>query len=198
MTHVMFKALETPSTHMELIFQINCAHQSVPSCASPHLVSDIRPGSFGAAPSTKSSGDGVPDGVSHGRAHGHPGSSCGHLGHQSRLPRCRGRHSGRRSRCGDRGPRSRRWRRGSHRGCPAAMTQRETSFHHHRQSKPGRAEATWLQGQEFTIPAQTAPSWKGHTGTATATRGAALKAPRITLGLHTPLLHSEGMNSVFW
>lgn len=61
-----------------------------------------------------------------------------------------------------------------------------------------QTRTTWLQGQEFTVPAQTAPSWKGHTGTASTTRGAALKAPRITLGLHTPLLHSEGMNSVFW
>lgn len=183
-----------------LRLQLSC-HQWVPSCASPHLVSDIRPGSFGAAPSTEPSGDGVADGVSHGRAHGHPGSSRGHLGHQPRLFRRWGTHGRRRSRSGDRGPRSRCWRRGSHRGCPAAGTQRETSLHHHHHPKAGRAEATWLQGQESTFP----PVRNGMSraardtqGPPSATRGAAQEAPRITLGLHTTLLDAEGMNSVFW
>lgn len=188
MTHVVFKVSATPSAHVELICQVNCAPQSVSSCAPPHLVSDVRPGSFGAAPSTKSSGDSVTDGVSHGRAHGHAGSSCGHLGHQSWLLRRRGRHGRRRSRCGDRGPRSRRWRRGSHRGCPAARTQRQTSLHYRHHSKPRRAEATWLQGQEFTVPAQNVPSWKGHTGTAECNSWRCSEGPKDRAGIaHTPV-----------
>lgn len=69
-----------------------------------------------------------------------------------------------------------------------------SSFHHHH-PKPCRAEATWPQGQEFTVPpaARNVPSWKGQA----VSQSALHRRPRLTLGLHTPLLHAEGVNLVF-
>lgn len=56
-------------------------------------------------------------------------------------------------------------------------------------------------GQERTVPAvrnRMSRAAGDNQGAPSATRGAAQEAPRITLGLHTPLLHAEGMNSVLW